>query len=287
MKVRVLSVPAILAVVAIMCVLVAVRAWSGLVALLVVVVIFMIFIYRRKSDYVKSMKKLEQEKTDLIRNMSHEIRTPLNAIVGFSQLLADSGDMFSEEERRQFAENITVNTNLLTMMLNDILSMAEMENGDGETEPVETDCAMITGHSLKAVQATLKKDIRLYETSSLPEGFKMVTDPLRVQQILMNLMNNACKYTDQGEINLNSSYDPKSGVVTFSVTDTGCGIPSDRADDIFDRFVKLDNEKQGLGMGLALCREIALRLGGNVRLDTSYIGGSRFCLDLPLEYRPI
>lgn len=286
MKVRVLSVPAILALVAIMCVLVAVRAWSGLAALLVVIVIFLVYIYRRKTDYVKSIKKLEEEKTGIIRNMSHEIRTPLNAIVGFSELLANSGDMFTEEERRQFAENITVNTNLLTVLLNDILSMAEMENGDSIPEPVETDSSMITGHSLKAVQATLKKDIRLYETSDLPEGFKIVTDPLRVQQILMNLLNNACKYTDQGEINLNSSYDSKTGVVTYSVTDTGCGIPMDRADEIFDRFVKLDDQKQGLGMGLALCREIALKLGGNVRLDTSYMGGSRFCLDLPVEFRP-
>ena len=114
----------------------------------------------------------------------------------------------------------------------------------------------------------------------LPFGFR--SDPLRIQQVLTNLLTNACKHTASGEIRLGCSLEETPGMLTFFVEDTGPGIPPEEAEHIFERFVKLDEFVQGTGLGLSICREIAVKMGGKVYLDTSYSGGSRFVFCVPL-----
>ncbi len=125
--------------------------------------------------------------------------------------------------------------------------------------------------------------MKLYFTSDVADDYLIVTDEKRLEQVLINFLTNAEKHTEQGEIHLHCSLSEIAGKITFSVADTGSGIPEDKADSIFERFNKLDAFKQGTGLGLNICRIIAERLNGEVRLDRNYTGGSRFLLILPLN----
>ncbi len=126
--------------------------------------------------------------------------------------------------------------------------------------------------------------MRLYYAPESEEPFTFRTDPRRVQQILINLITNACKHTSQGEICVSSSLSANPGEVTFAVTDTGPGVPAEQADAIFDRFTKLNEFVQGTGLGLSICRDIASRMGARVFLDTTYDkGGARFVFVVPVN----
>ena len=121
-----------------------------------------------------------------------------------------------------------------------------------------------------------------FETS-LPEDLRIETDGMRVQQILINYLTNACKHTAEGSIVLQASADKEKGEIIFSVTDTGTGVPAEKAEKIFERFVKLNDFVQGTGLGLSICRTLAEKLGGRVWLDTSYTGGARFMFTIPYK----
>ena len=123
----------------------------------------------------------------------------------------------------------------------------------------------------------------MYYVPCREEPFHFTTDPRRVQQILINLLTNACKHTAKGEIRMESSLSENPGFVTYSVTDTGPGVPPDQADKIFERFAKLNEFVQGTGLGLSICRDIADRMGAKVFLDTSHTGGARFVFAVPIE----
>ncbi|MCC8172471.1 MAG: two-component sensor histidine kinase, partial [Parabacteroides sp.] len=128
---------------------------------------------------------------------------------------------------------------------------------------------------LESVQGRIQPGVRLTLTCSDRE-FAMQTDEVRLQQLLLNLLTNAAKFTEQGEIVLDYRVEREQGRVVFSVTDTGCGIPPERQDGIFNRFEKVNDFKQGAGLGLPICRMIADRFGGTLTVDSSYTGGARF-----------
>ena len=132
-------------------------------------------------------------------------------------------------------------------------------------------------------EGRLTSGVSIVEQSGIAEGARYITDGMRVQQILINFLTNAIKHTASGEIVIASSLVENPGFITFSVADTGPGVPPDKADSIFERFVKLDSSKQGTGLGLSICRMMASSLGGKVWLDTQYTDGARFMLTIPKE----
>jgi len=222
-------------------------------------------------------------KTRFVQNMSHEVRTPLNAIVGFSQLLSLPDDVISPQEKQEFSNHIMNNTKILMMLLEDILHTSEMDKGQYRITYDEGEVHFMCRAAITSSEHRLQPGVKMIYQPEQEEPFTFRTDPQRIQQILINLLTNACKHTTNGEIVLASSLTAREGYVTFSVTDTGPGIPADQAENIFDRFTKLNGFVQGTGLGLSICREIATLMGAKVYLDTSYTnGGARFVFEVPV-----
>ncbi len=222
-------------------------------------------------------------KTAFIQNMSHEVRTPLNAITGFSQLLCLPDGYVSDEEKAEYLSYIMNNTQLLTVMVNDMLDMADMQNGRYAINKVPTNLNEVARQAIKAIEYRIPPGVKLIRQPGLDEKARYMTDNMRVQQILINFLTNACKYCNGGDIVFGSSLIENPGYITFFVEDHGPGVPEDKAESIFDRFIKLDPNKQGAGLGLSICRMMAENLGGKVWLDTHYTEGARFILAIPKE----
>ena len=231
----------------------------------------------------EKVRLADAAKTRFVQNMSHEVRTPLNAIVGFSQLLSLPDGSFPPEEKDEFAGHIVNNTKMLTMLLDDILNASAMDSGNYRISYEEGEMHFICQAAISSAEHRLQPGVRMYYVPGQEAPFRFRTDPRRVQQILINLLTNACKHTTQGEIRLSSSLEEHPGEVTFAVTDTGPGVPAEQAEKIFDRFTKLNEFVQGTGLGLSICRDIAGRMGGRVYLDTGYTaGGARFVFTVPV-----
>ncbi len=224
-------------------------------------------------------------KTRFVQNMSHEVRTPLNAIVGFSQLLALPDGSFTPEEKDEFAGHIINNTKMLTMLLDDILNTATMNSGNYRISYEDGEVHFIAQAAISSAEHRLQPGVRMYYEPETPEPFHFRTDPRRVQQVLINLLTNSCKHTLTGEIKLSSSLTACPGYVTYSVTDTGDGVPACDAEKIFERFTKLNDFVLGAGLGLSICRDISDRMHGRVYLDTEYDApvGARFVFEVPIE----
>jgi signal transduction histidine kinase len=169
------------------------------------------------------------------------------------------------------------------MMINDILSLSDMERGHYTVNLMSTDLNEMVRQAIKTVEGRLTSGVTIVEEPGIAEGARYITDGMRVQQILINFLTNAIKHTESGQIVISSSLIENPGYITFSVADTGTGVPPDKADSIFERFVKLDSSKQGTGLGLSICRMMASSLGGKVWLDTQYTEGARFMLTIPKE----
>ena len=222
-------------------------------------------------------------KTRFVQNMSHEVRTPLNAIVGFSQLLALPDGSFPEEEKTEFSNHIINNAQMLTMLLDDILNASAMDSNQYKISYEDAEYHFLCRAAISSTEHRLQPGVQMIYAPENEEPFTFCTDPRRVQQILINLLTNSCKHTAHGTITLSSSLTERPDFVTFTVTDTGTGVPANQAEAIFDRFVKLDTFVQGTGLGLSICRDIATRMGAKVYLDTTYTaGGARFKFEVPV-----
>lgn len=221
-------------------------------------------------------------KTQFIQNMTHELRTPLNAISGFSQVLSMTDDM-SAQDKKEMAGYIVDNTNIMTMLIDDIINSSAMDRNEYEVVMGDAECGQICRDSIATAEYRLQRGVRMRFKPSMPIPYELKTDARRVQQVLINLLTNACKHTVKGEIRLGCSLTEVPGMLSFSVEDTGPGIPASEAEHIFERFVKLDSFVQGTGLGLSICRQIAQSLGGSVYLDTGYNGGARFVFNIPVS----
>ena len=221
-------------------------------------------------------------KTQFIQNMTHELRTPLNAISGFSQVLSMTDDM-SAQDKKEMAGYIVDNTNIMTMLIDDIINSSAMDRNEYEVVMGDAECGQICRDAMATAEYRLQRGVRMRFKPSMPIPYELKTDARRVQQVLINLLTNACKHTVKGEIRLGCSLTEVPGMLSFSVEDTGPGIPASEAEHIFERFVKLDSFVQGTGLGLSICRQIAQSLGGSVYLDTGYNGGARFVFNIPVS----
>ena len=225
----------------------------------------------------------DEAKTRFVQNMSHEVRTPLNAITGFSQLLALPDGTFPEAEKEEFASHIVNNTKMLTMLLDDILNATSMDSGSYRITYEPSEMNFMAQAAISSSEHRLQSGVRMFYEPESSEPFTFTTDSGRVQQILINLLTNACKHTQQGEIKLTSSVKERPGYVTYAVTDTGSGVPANQAEAIFERFAKLNDFVQGTGLGLSICREIADKMGARVYLDTTHTApGARFVFEVPV-----
>ncbi len=262
---------------------------SRLVSFLLAIVLFVTALL--SLIHIHQLKKANQQvilanaaKTRFVQNMSHEVRTPLNAIVGFSQLLALPDGSLTPEEKEEFSGHIVNNTKMLTMLLDDILNASSMDKGEYRITYEEGEKNFMCLAAISSAEHRLQPGVKMYYVPEEEEPFTFRTDPRRVQQILINLLTNSCKHTTEGEIKLASSLAENPGFVTFSVTDTGSGVPADQAEKIFERFTKLNEFVQGTGLGLSICRDIATRMGAQVRLDTAHTGpGARFVFIVPIN----
>ena len=225
-------------------------------------------------------------KNDFIQNMSHEIRTPLNAIVGFSQMLSDPqmDGLISPEEKQEYGALIKANTNMMTSLVEDILSLSDIENGHYKMQTNEYCLNAMCQFSVDTTRIRCHKNVKMYYTSDVNDEYKVFTDSHRVQQVVMNMLTNSCKHTNEGEIHLHCAVNEPKERIIFSVTDTGKGVPPEMAEEIFERFKKLDTFVQGTGLGLSISRIIAELLEGRIYLDTTYTaGGARFVFEMKLH----
>lgn len=235
-------------------------------------------IARDKAEEANAMKSA------FIANMSHEIRTPLNAIVGFSQLLTEPEIPLSNEEKLEYGGYIKVNSDTLLNLVNDILQISRMDAKSMEFNIVDADMVEICRAAVETARANLSPEVSII--AKLPEHTVPVqTDVLRLHQVFNNLLTNAKKFTERGTITVAIEDSVKIDEIRISVTDTGCGIPADKADFIFQRFKQIDSFKQGTGLGLSITRSIIENLGGRIWLDTEYSNGARFVFTHPIRQK--
>ncbi len=273
------------------------QIWSAcaLFVILVLGLCISLFYYfrtkRLKDELLKSEKDLRvakdraeesnRLKSAFLANMSHEIRTPLNSIVGFSDVLA-MGDS-TEDEQQSYYQIIKTNSDLLLRLINDILDLSRLEANRVTLTWEECDVVQLCSQVVASVSFSRQSSDNQFLFSTSFETFRMVTDVQRMQQVIINLLSNADKFTKGGKITLDFSVNEEKQMAIFSVTDTGCGIPKEKQGLVFERFEKLNEYAQGTGLGLSICKLIVHKWRGSIWIDPDYTGGARFVFSHPLN----
>ena len=261
----------------------------GTMALVTLFVLLAILLKRQREKVKLSTQKLAtsrinaenamRTKSVFLSNMSHELRTPLNALSGFSSLLTEEG--LDDETRRQCNEVIQQNSELLLKLINDVIDLSSLEFGKLQFCIALHDAVSICRNVIDTVNKVKQTQAELTFTTELEE-MPIETDDSRLQQVLINLLINATKFTPQGSIVLKLEKETDDTVL-FTVTDTGCGIPKDKQANIVQRFEKLNENAQGSGLGLSICQLIIEHIGGQIWIDSEYAEGSRFCFTHPIS----
>lgn len=259
--------------------------------LCLVVLLFVGLLYLRRAERkllfsreeLQKAKRLAEEsvrnKSVFLSNMSHEIKTPLNALAGFSEILITPG--IDDEVRAQCNDVIRLNSDLLLHLVNDVVDVSCLDVANMRFSVVLHEVVALCRNvveMLRNIKQTSAEMIFETELSAL----EMETDPCRLQQVLINLLVNATKFTKEGYITLTLRIN-EVGVPEFMVTDTGCGIPLENQEAVFGRFEKLNEGIQGTGLGLSICKLIINRMGGDIRVDSTYSKGARFIFTHPLK----
>ena len=243
-------------------------------------------ISKRKEEeqlLLKAKEKAEESnrlKSAFLANMSHEIRTPLNAIVGFSRILAETN---KTEENDQFASIIESNNEMLLQLINDILDLSKIEAGTLEFIYSDVDLNVLLYEIGQSLGMKVDQNaVKIAFEGKLPECV-VYTERNRLTQVVSNFISNSIKFTKQGTIKF--GYTLSDNMLRFYVKDTGCGIPKDKQDSVFDRFIKLNSFAQGTGLGLSICASIVHKLGGEIGVESEEGEGSTFWFTIP--YQPV
>lgn len=279
------------------------RYLAFLVAALLILISFIIITLlrlrsaRKLADKNKELKQKNKElvqanaraeessrmKTDFIQQISHEIRTPLNVLSGFTQILTAPNAELTEEERADINERVTQNTNRITELVNKMLELSDMHSKSVIDRVDQVTTVQIAAQAVESSDISKAKHLT-FNMEFDPSADKMIrTNSYSASRALALLLNNAAKFTKEGSAELRITIDGNTQMVVYTVTDTGIGIPPYEAEHIFEEFFQLDNYYEGTGIGLSVARSIARRLGGDIRLDTTYQGGARFVMTLPDE----
>ena len=242
------------------------------------------------NSLIEARKKAEESdrlKMAFLANMRHEIRTPLNAIVGFSDVIGSTYDELSEEERADFVRLISINSEHLVRLIDDILDLSKIESN--------TIKFTYSNYSLKSIMKDIEKEQVVKNVPEIEikailpdDDIYITTDATRLKQVICNFINNARKFTEEGYIHFGFMVNPENDdSVCLFVEDTGEGIPQECQKEIFDRFYKVNTFKQGTGLGLSICKTIVEHLQGSISVVSEVGRGSRFTVTLPLEKQPV
>lgn len=255
-----------------------------LLGLLVAALSYIILSRRR---HMKQLKKaydhaLESDrmKTAFIKNVSHEVRTPLNIISGFAQVISNPDLASGIKDRQKIADMMQKNARIITSLIDEMLELSNSETAKDVVKEDQVELNKVLRDLLQENKNLASKETVLRFESSLNEDYVITTNKMMLKRIVSSLVDNAIKNTSKGAVTLKVAADKEN--LTLIVEDTGKGIPANEAEHIFERFFKIDSFKEGLGLGLPLCRSMTERLGGTVRLDTEYKTGARFIVTLPL-----
>ena len=260
-----------------------------LTAFLIIAVIVCTYLYYslRKEKKMKvqlnilhtKAQESDKMKQAFINSICHEIRTPLNAIVGFSDLIMNPE--IDEEMKREFPAEIQRSTNLLTSLVNSMLEVADLDVSEEKLPCESVDIRDICIREMDVLKASKKIGID-YQLDIPEETLVVSTHERYLSMVVGHLLENANKFTEQGCITLGCRLDTEKNRILLNIADTGCGIPAEKREEVFQRFAKLDSFTPGNGLGLYLCRLIVKRLDGEITIDSEYTGGTHIIVSLPI-----
>lgn len=261
---------------------------------LIIMGMFALWIYLHRRNQKRLMKKNEQlstalkmaseadqMKTEFVKRVSHEIRTPLNAITGFNEILNNPDIPLPQEERQELLDRISENVKAITGIVDELLQVANTESVQEYARYDTVLCNQFLSNLIYSHRNDVSSNVELRYTTKVINRFSIQTNQEMMQKIIEHLLGNAIKFTQRGFIELNCMQ--KHGNVIISLTDTGCGIPADKQDEVFEQFAKADAFRQGIGLGLTVSRKMAQKMGGDLQLDKTYTTGARFILTLPVK----
>lgn len=229
-------------------------------------------------------KAADKFKNDFVNNLNHEISTPLSAIVEYSHLLSDHALSDKREYIRHYGALLARNCDLLMTLVNDVLELPSLESARLSVTIQSASVQGMCRWAIDLISNHLAPGVELiYESDGDPD-VSVRTDPNRVEQVLIHMLSNAAKFTEKGFVTLSYSLSDDRSKLSFTVTDTGIGIPRGKEEAIFSRFEKISHSTQGNGLGLYICRLLADILKGEIRLDATYRKGARFIFTIPVEY---
>lgn len=237
----------------------------------------------RENELVEAKLKAEESdrlKSSFLSNMSHEIRTPLNGIVGFANLICDP--TYTEEEKAEFSKIINSNSVSLMTLINDILDISRIESNSLNFEFTSFNLSTVIKEVAETSKLNVKNGISI-NTEVPSDDENVFYDPVRCRQVISNLVNNALKFTDTGEIVIGLRREKKE--IEVYVRDTGRGVPPEALEKVFNRFYKLDEFASGAGLGLPICKAIVERLGGKISIASTYGKGTTVSFTIPLDLK--
>ena len=226
-------------------------------------------------------RQASEQKTQFMQDMSHQIRTPLNIVQGFSQVLRDGGEMMGDDEKREVAETMYVQTNALDYMVSKLLTVSLIESCQTINIDDTVSCNDVAREAFENASSLTPHNAEMRLDSHVGDELTVQTNRHHLLIVLTELLVNALHFTNEGVMTMR--IEATDTMVNFTIEDTGPGIPSDKADFVFEKFTKIDMFTEGLGLGLFLCRRVIMLMGGTLTLDPGYTNGCRFVVSIPLK----